>query len=249
MEFESNKIQWMEFDLLLDCPKVIGNFFLRHGGTSKEAFSSLNLSDSVGDHPGSVKVNRGLVRDALGVESLVFAKQQHGVNIVEVRSDNLFKLGVADGLFTREKNIAIGVTHADCQAAIFFDRENEIIGVVHAGWRGLLKNIYKKMVETLEREGAKREDIIVCISPSLGPDHAEFKNYKAEFPKEYWDFQEEPFHFNLFEIAKSQLRELGILSSNVEIIEECTFCNAKDYYSFRRDRITGRHATVAVVKE
>jgi YfiH family protein len=249
MEFENNKLEWLEFDLLSDYPKVVGNVFLRHGGTSKGAFSFLNLSDSVGDHPDSVKVNKGLIKKALGVENLVFAKQQHGVNILEVTRDNLFKLEIADGLFTREKNIALAVTHADCQAAIFFDSENEIIGVVHAGWKGLLKNIYNKMVETLEMEGAKREDLIVCISPSLGPDHAEFKNYKTEFPKEFWDFQEEPFYFNLFEIARKQLRDAGVQEGNIEIIEDCTFCNAKDCYSFRRDRITGRHATVVALKE
>lgn len=246
MEIEKNKLQWLEFDILEEYSHLSGGVFLRHGGTSLGSFSSLNLSDAVGDHPDNVKVNRSLVQKQLGVEHLVFARQKHGNDIFVVTKNNYTKLPEADGLITKEANIALGITHADCQAAIFYDPENEIIGVAHAGWRGLVGDIYGSMVDAFKNQGAKVENIIVCISPSLGPDHAEFKNYKNEFPKTFWSFQNEKkhFHFNLWELAKAQLRDDGILDQNIELVETCTYCNPKDYFSFRREKITGRNATI-----
>lgn len=249
MEFEKNKLQWLEFDLLEEYTHLVGGVFLRHGGTSLGSFSSLNLSDAVGDHPDCVKVNRSLIQKQMGVDHIVFAKQRHGNNIALVTKNNLTKLPEADGLITKEKNIALAITHADCQGAIFYDPENEIIGVAHVGWRGLVNDFYGAMVEELKKMGAKASNIKVCISPSLGPDHAEFKNYKNDFPKSLHSFQtDKPFHFNLWEIARAKLRDVDILNENMEIVETCTFCTPKDYYSYRREKITGRNATVIAIK-
>jgi polyphenol oxidase len=246
MEIEKNKLQWLEFDMLEHYSHLIGGVFLRHGGTSAGSFSSLNLSDAVGDHPDNVKVNRSLMQKQLGVDHIVFAKQHHGNNIFVVTKENFSKLPEADGLITKEENIALAITHADCQGAIFYDPENEIIGVAHSGWRGLVGGIYGAMVDAFKTHGARVENIKVCVSPSLGPDHAEFKNYKTEFPETFWSFQEEkkPLHFNLWNIALAQLSDIGIHSQNIELVDTCTYCNPKDYFSYRREKISGRNATV-----
>ena len=62
MEFEKSKLEWIEFALLEKYPHVAHGVFLRHGGTSKKPFDGLNVSNNVGDHPDSVKVNRELIR-------------------------------------------------------------------------------------------------------------------------------------------------------------------------------------------
>ena len=250
MQTEKKKLEWLDYDSLEDHPSIIGRTFLRHGGASIGAFSTLNISDAVGDHPDSVKVNRSLILNSIGVSHLAFAKQKHGDNVVKVTLDNYSKLPEADGIYTRESDIGLVVTHADCQAAIFYDPVNQIIGAVHAGWRGLVqKDVYKSMVDTFVQEGSNLEDIIVCVSPSLGPEHSEFKNYKTEIPKEFWDFQIRPFYFDLWKIARFRLSEAGILEGNIELAEICTFSNPKDYFSYRRDKITGRHGTVIAIKK
>jgi polyphenol oxidase len=250
MEFEKNKLQWLEFDILEEYSHLVGGVFLRHGGTSQGAFATLNLSDAVGDHPDCVKVNRSLMQKEVGVEHIVFAKQRHENKIVLVTSNNMSKLPEADGLVTKEKNLALAITHADCQGAIFYDPENEIIGVAHAGWKGLVLDIYGAMVDFLTRSGSKAENLKVCISPSLGPDHAEFKNYKTEFPKSFWSFEsDKPHYFNLWEIARAKLRDAGVRDENMEISEICTYCNPKDYFSYRREKITGRNATIIAIKK
>jgi polyphenol oxidase len=248
MEYDASKLEWLDYDLLSDHPDIAGKTFLRHGGMSKVPFDSLNVSDSVGDHPDAVKVNREKIRGFLQLPQLVFAKQMHGTNLHEVTKENAKKSAEADILFTMEKEIGIGMTHADCQAAIFYDPQHKALAVVHAGWKGLVQNIYKKTVQFfLDRCKTKPENLLVTISPSLGPEHAEFKNYKREFPESLWRYQKEPFHFDLWQMALDQLRESNVQEKNVEVAGICTFCEKKDYFSHRRDKESGRNATVAAL--
>lgn len=245
MELGKEKIEWIEFDLLEHYPHVAHGVFLRHGGTSQKHCMSLNAGDNVGDHPDHVKVNREMIRKAMQVPQVVYAKQNHGVNVHRVTAKNKDKIPQCDALFTSEKNLGLAVTHADCQATVFYDPVHEAIGVVHAGWKGSAQNIYARFIEAMHRDiGTQPHNLLVCVSPSLGPDHAEYKNYKQDFPEELWSFQVKPNHFDFWAITRKQLTSCGILDKNIEISEDCTFCNSKDYYSYRREKDTGRHATV-----
>jgi YfiH family protein len=245
MENAKDKLQWLEYDLLEPYSHVAHGVFTRHGGLSEEPFASLNVSMSVGDHPDSVKVNREKISKALEVEHLVIPHLTHGIEVSRVTLDNIGQVHQADALFTTEKGVGIGVTHADCQAAFFYDPTHEAIAVAHAGWRGSVQNIYANVVETMKRElGTKAADLIVCISPSLGPDHAEFKDYKKELPEEFWAFQKTPHFFNFWEISKMQLTACGVSAQKIEIAGICSFCREKDYFSHRREKKTGRNASV-----
>src|SRR5262249_11397000 len=95
--------------------------------------------------------------------------------------------------------------------------------------------------------GSRPEDLLVGISPSLGPHSAEFKNYRTEFPQELWGFQVRPEYFDLWALARHQCEECGILPQHIEIAEICTYANPEDYFSYRRDGVTGRNATVAAL--
>lgn len=249
MEYDKAKMEWLEFDLLESYPHVVHGVFLRHGGTSKGHCATLNLGVGTSDNPESVKMNRELVRKAIQMPVLVFPHQTHGTNVQRVTAKNLDKLQQADALFTTEKNIALAVAHADCQAAIFYDPVHEAVAVAHCGWRGSVQNIYGQVVAAMHRDiGTQPQNLIVCISPSLGPDHAEFKNYKQELPQDFWPFQVKPTYFDFWAISRKQLAALGVLDKNIEIVETCTHCHPKEYFSHRRDKDTGRHATVVALK-
>ncbi|MES2274114.1 MAG: peptidoglycan editing factor PgeF [Chlamydiota bacterium] len=249
MEIEKTKMEWLEFDLLEPYPHVHHGVFLRHGGTSREHSATLNVGEGTRDHPENVLVNRELLRKAVEVSQLIFPHQTHGTNVHRVTAKNLGKAPQADALFTTEKNIGLGVTHADCQAAIFYDPVHEAVAVAHAGWRGSAQNIYARVVEAMQRDiGTQPQNLVVCISPSLGPDHAEFKNYKQELPQDFWPFQVKPNYFNFWEISKKQLIATGIPERNIEITEVCTYCNPKDYFSYRREKDCGRHGTIVALK-
>lgn len=249
MEFDKEKIEWLEYDLLESFPHVLHGTFLRHGGTSGGAFSTLNLGSETADRHESVKLNRELLRKTVGVPKIIFPHQTHGVNVSRVTAKNTDQVLQADALFTTEKNVGLGVTHADCQGAIFYDPVHEAVAVAHCGWRGSAQNIYARLIETLQREiGAQPHNLLVCISPSLGPDHAEYKNYKQELPKDFWDFQTKPTYFDFWKISKMQLMKCGILDKNIELASLCTACHTKDYFSHRKEKNTGRNATVVGLK-
>ncbi len=249
MEFEKAKLEWLEFDLLEGFPHVAHGVFLRHGGTSEGHFAALNVGDATGDRPDHIKVNREQVRKALDVPQLLFPHQTHGTQVVRITAKNHDKAPQADALFTTEKNIGLGIVHADCQAAIFYDPVHEAIAVVHSGWRGSAQNIYARVIDAMRRDiGTQPQNLIVCISPSLGPDHAEFKNYKQELPQDFWSFMVKPNYFDFWAISRKQLAACGVPDKNIEITSVCTYCNPKDYYSYRREKDTGRNATVVALK-
>ncbi len=249
MEFAKDKLEWLEFDLLKEYPWVSHGVFLKHGGASTGSFASLNLSDSVGDQPDSVKVNRELVRNVVDIPEIIYAKQEHKMDVFEVTSANCKKVLPADALFTRVKNLGLAVTHADCQAAILYDPKKEVIAIVHAGYKGLGLNIYKNTIAALKSAcGTNAQDLIVCIAPSLGPDHAEYINYKTELPESFWEYQVKPKHFDFWTIAENQLLAEGVQKENIENAKLCTYCEAKDYYSYRRNKKAGRNATIVAMK-
>jgi len=249
MEYDKAKLEWLEYSLLEEYPHVLHGTFSRHGGVSGGRFGTLNVGNMTADNPGHVKTNREVLRKAIGVPRLIFPHQTHGVNVHRVNGKNGEHPIQADALYTTEKNVALAVSHADCQAAIFYDPVHEAIALAHAGWRGSAQNIYARVIDALQREiGTQPHNLIVCISPSLGPDHAEFKNYKQELPKDFWEFQKKPNYFDFWLISKMQLAKCGVLDKNIEIASVCTSCNTDDYYSHRVDKDTGRNATVVALK-
>lgn len=248
MPFDKAKLEWLEYELLEQFPHVKHGTFSRHGGVSNGSFSTLNVGEGTSDHPDKVKANRDLLKKTLGISHVVYPHQTHGTNIQRVTTKNVDQLPQADALYTTEKGIGLGIYHADCQAAILYDPVHEAIAVVHCGWRGSTQDFYQRMIQTLHREiGTQPHNLIVCISPSLGPDHAEFKNYKQELPKEFWDYQTKPYYFDFWAISKMQLERCGVLPKNIEIAGVCTCCTPEDYFSYRREKDTGRNATLVAL--
>lgn len=237
---KSGPVEWLEFELLSEFPHLVHGVFLRHGGVSAAPFNQLNIGGGTGDDPIAIAHNRSLMLDALKLKKIVSGKQTHGVQIVEVPSDDPQLEESCDGLITKSAQVGLLIKHADCQAAIFYDPIRRIIANVHCGWRGNVQNIYSKIVERLGHP----EDLLVCISPSLGPDFSEFKNYETEFPASFLPFQKKPTYFDLWEISRAQLEEAGVLAHHIQIANLCTHANSTDYFSYRREKITGRHGTV-----
>lgn len=225
--------------------------FLRHGGNSVGPYGSLNLSSLRGDCPLAVAANDGKIKDALLIDRLASARQVHGAGIVCVDELSPVHLGSYDALITCQPAIGLKVTHADCQAAIFYDPIRHVLATVHSGWRGQVCNIYGKVVKAMAmRYGSKPENIHVAIGPSLGPSHSEFVNYRREFPEEFWQFQWKPNYFNLWEMGFWQLTQAKIIPSHIQIAEICTYANPADYFSYRRSQgTTGVHGTVAMLRE
>lgn len=222
-----NGFEWLTFPLLQDCPKLSHGSFLRHGLDTnwKAGIDELNL-----EHPR-------------------WAQQVHKTSVKEVSAATSKETPSTDGFMTDHTNVSLIIKHADCQAAIFYDPIHHSIANVHAGWRGMVQNIYQTTIDQMKaRYGTDPRELLVAISPSLGPDAAEFRNYREELPQSFWDFQIRPKYFDLWQIARWQLIDCGVLSHHIEIASQCTYSNPESFFSYRRDKNTSRLATFVTLK-
>ncbi|SRR5581483_1613461 len=249
---KAGEVEWLEFEIFSGEPKLVHGIFLRHGGVSIGPYSSLNLGNSVKEESSSIEENRRRVLEALNISQYAFCRQVHSDSIAIVEKQSGL-IGEGDAMVTQQLDLGLMILHADCQAAIIYDPIHGALANVHSGWRGNVKNIYRATVQKMVKIfGSKPQDLLVGISPSLGPDNAEFKNYRDEFPQAFWEFQVRPEYFDLWAIARYQLEECGILSHHIQIAEICTFANPQDYFSYRRDyrkdKTIGLHGTLAMIR-
>jgi len=236
---KSESVEWLEFEKLQEFSQIKHGVFLRQGDLFVAAREK---SMAV------VEENQEKIRGVVGCERLIKIRACHGKDITIFRNEKIWPLPFCDGVITQEKESGLLLDHADCQIAIFYDPIHEVIGSAHAGWRGNVQNIYQEMVQRMQAEfSSNPSDLIVCISPSLGPCCGEFKNYQEELPKSFWAYQERPYYFNLWAISQQQLLDCGVLADHIEIAGICTRCHAEDFYSYRRDHTTCRNGTIVAL--
>jgi YfiH family protein len=231
-------------------PLLFHGVFNRYGGVSPAPWDSKNVSFGLGDGPQNVRANRERIKNALGCAHLVSARQVHGsrVFIVKENPEDDLEVEGFDGLVTNVQGLGLMIQQADCQAVMLFDPEKMAVGIAHVGWRGSVAEVISRIIlamrDTYEAEPA---DIIAAISPSLGPCCAEFVNYKAELPVSLHGYQVRPNYFDFWAISRDQLCAAGVRPENIHTLGICTSCNP-DYFSYRRDRETGRFASVIGLK-
>ena len=241
---QHGSIVWYEFELLQPFP------FLRHGCFTR--LSSLNVAFSSGESPSTTKENRRLITAALFEDSpgsLLGVHLVHGADVAII-SSSVAPSGTFDAMATSLPQIALLTQHADCQACLLFDPRHRVIANVHAGWRGSVQNIYATTIERLHKEwGTRKQELIACISPSLGPCHAEFKNWEEELPACFTPFQQNGHFFDFWEISRHQLLTCGLAPSHIEIAGLCTYCHPDLFFSYRRDKTAQRNATCIALRD
>ena len=226
--------------------------FTRNGGFSIPPYNSLNISYAVDDDPAYVDQNMILVKQNTGAEQLIHMNQQHGKTVISLRHGKEAgreKIFDADALVTDIPGVAVMVKQADCQGIILFDPGKTVAAVVHSGWKGSVKNILGETVKRMNKDfNCSPEDIQAAIGPSLGPCCAEFKTYEEIFPDHFREYMVGEFNFDFWAISERQLINAGLKKSNIEIAGICTKCRTDIFFSYRDEGITGRFATVAMIK-
>lgn len=233
-------------DLASEC--LVHGVFGRQGGVSVAPYHTLNLSFGVGDDPAAVSANRVAIKRTLGLTTLVSARQVHGDRILcmTAEPEGDFEAEGYDALITNCRT-GLMVQQADCQAVILHDPDGPALGLAHVGWRGSVVGILGATVRAMtEAFGSDPARLRAAISPSLGPCCAEFINYRRELPTWMHEFQVRADHFDFPAISTRQLEAAGLQPERISRAGLCTRCSP-DYFSYRRDRITGRFATVAAL--
>jgi polyphenol oxidase len=227
---------------------------LREGGVSSGPYASLNLSLSVGDEPAAVAENRARFEAALPAR-VSWPWLEHGAAVVQLGPDApRHAVRPADGCWTVEPGIACTMTAADCMPVLFALRDGRAVGAAHAGWRGLALGVLEATVHAMcDGTGARPADIQAWLGPCIGPRQFEVgADVLAAFgqPADQPDLRrfvpraaaEGPPRWlaNLPRLALDRLEAAGV--GLVVDSALCTVENPSRFFSFRRDRITGRMA-------
>ncbi len=224
-------------------------FLGRTGGISPPPFDSLNINTRVGDAPENITLNTVRVKEAfaLKADSIVTVNQVHGdVTIVADRVD--MPAQDADALITNTPGVPIGVLTADCLPILLYDPSANAVGAVHAGRVGTLLDIASKAVGAMGSAfGSKPSDIRAALGPCIGvccyevgeDVFGEIKLALGQRTEEFVSFNPAPV-FDVVKANISQLTSAGLLPGNIEASGLCTSCEAELFFSYRRDKETGR---------
>jgi YfiH family protein len=177
-------------------------------------------------------------------KSLCLLRQIHGHRIVEASPATkgwTESLEEADGHWTRDPSLVLGIMTADCLPWLLIAPDRGIVAALHAGWRGLAGNILERMVEILVKQGAQASTILGCIGPCIHAASYEvdlafrdrFTALNADYAK-YFQPSVRPGHAmaDLPGIARHQWQALGL--GSLSLLNEDTYVHPDRWYSYRR---------------
>jgi YfiH family protein len=241
-------------------PREVGALLTtRNGGTSGGSFGAgpgqpaggMNLREGDGEDPGAVAANRAKLAAWLP-SAPVWMRQVHGIEVFEAAAPSkAASAPLADAAFTRSRGVVLAIQTADCMPVLFCDRQARVVAAAHAGWRGLSAGILERTVAKLACEP---EDVLAYLGPAIGPSAFEvgsdvLEAFCATLPGAKSAFvpgRPGKWFADLEALASLALRRLGI--TQIHSAGRCTLSEPEHFYSFRRDRVTGRMAALIWLK-
>lgn len=190
----------------------------------------------------------------INLERMVFAEQVHRDNIYVVNEGEIKQNPIpqTDGLITNIPNICLIIKIADCVPIFILDSKNKAIGLIHAGWRGIIKCIAQKaIIKMIELYGSLPKDILVGFGPSIGRCCYNVGNEVIAQFKNTFHYGEDLIkngYLDLQKANKRQLLELGVLEENIILNNYCTYDNDNLFFSYRRED-SGRMTSFLQLKE
>jgi polyphenol oxidase len=237
-------------------------FFTREGGVSGGIYESLNGGVGSRDDAAHVSENRARMAATLGVgpDRFLTVYQVHSPTVIVAETPWSHEVRPrADAIVTRMRDLAIGVTTADCGPVLFADPTAHVIGAAHAGWRGALTGVIEATLEAMEQLGAKRRAIRVAIGPMIrqqnyevGPDLIE--RFAAEDGASSRFFaptaRDGHAQFDLGGYIATRLERAGV--GQIDDLGLCTYADPARFYSYRRmshraEPDYGRHVNAIVL--
>lgn len=227
-------------------PQVRALTTTRVGGVSAAAYGALNLAMHVGDDPQAVVQNRGLLHAALALPTEpVWLEQVHGTRVIDAGapSGDL----VADGSFATRPGVVCAVLTADCLPVFLCSRKADRVAVVHAGWRGLVSGVIERGIDSLQ---TSPEELLAWLGPAIGPRAFEvgeevrdaFMAQDARAEVAFVSARKGHWLADLYQLATLRLRARGVQA--VHGGGFCTMSDATRFFSFRRERVCGRMASL-----
>ena len=216
----------------------------RQGGVSQSAWSSLNLATHVDDDPINVAENRRRLSEVLAIPNEPYwLEQVHGTEVVR---PELKTTHCADAAFTQQLNTPCVVMTADCLPVLFCDEQGSAVAAAHAGWHGLAAGVLEQTLKCFDQPSK----VMAWMGPAIGPEHFEVGDEVREMFVQQHAAAENAFvisrsgHWmaDIFLLARQRLLSAGV--SHIFGGDICTYADADHFYSFRRESVTGRMASL-----
>ena len=232
--FYSNKFR--KFKNIKHC------FFSRKNGFSRGIYRGLNCGKGSKDKQSNISKNLDLVSKKMNVnrKDLILMHQTHSNKVLFINNKNKFKRKIiADAMVTRSKNLALCVLTADCVPIILFDKADNTIACIHAGWRGALSGIIENTLKKIKYFN-KKNKIYAVIGPCIGAQSYEVrKEFYKHFIKKslsnkifFNKKNKDVFYFNLRKFVEKKLKRAGV--KGIENIKRDTFVEKDNFFSYRR---------------
>ena len=173
-------------------------------------------------------------------DKLILMHQTHSNRVIEVNKNNYKKKIKADAIVTKMKGIALGVVTADCVPIILFDIKNNIIGCIHAGWKGAFSDIIKNTINKI-RKISSNNLIYACVGPCIGKKSYEvdlifYEKFVRKSKKNRKYFSDKGKIKKFFNLRKYVTDKLLKLKVKVDQINKDTFTQKSIFFSYRRSR-------------
>lgn len=261
-----NEVAYLTFPELQKLKFVKHAFSTKLGGVSKNEFTSMNLGFNRGDTRENVLENYCRLCRALNIniDDLVASSQDHGTFIRCVDEKNkglgIFRkhdIDSVDGLLTNVPGVALVTYYADCVPIYFVDPKRKVVGLAHAGWRGTVGCIGRKMIYKMQEEYASSADDIICaIGPSIGRccfevDEDVMQKFSLikdiNIDNASKKLSDGKYSIDLQNVNRQILISAGVNENNIHVANICTCCNSDILFSHRQTG--GRRGTMVAVIE
>ena len=220
----------------------------RHGGVSSGDFESLNLAAYVGDNADNVHSNIGLVAEVVDSKNVAVLRAEHGNVVHHVSGINgIHELPPGDGAVTQIADTSLLALSADCVAGAIVNPVNHVIGVFHAGWKGVLARVVDETWQQMTQLGAHQNAAHAVLGPSICGTCYEVDTERVDmFRGNQPECVVDDRHLDIGAGIRAQLNSLGI---QTEVIAGCT-CEDENLFSYRRanGKPTGRGGLIVSMR-
>lgn len=220
---------------------------LRQGGVSKPPYDSFNLATHVGDDLDAVMQNRARL---VVPQTPQWLEQIHSTKAVLLPNDDI--IPKADAAYTLSNNTVCAVMTADCLPLLITNKAGTCVAAIHAGWRGLCNGIIENTIAKLP---VAAESLLVWLGPAIGADvyevgqevyHAFIQQDEKAKPA-FKATTDNHWLFDIYTLAKQRLNSVGV--KQIYGGDRCSLSEECNFFSYRRDEITGRMASMIWIEK
>jgi len=214
------------------------------GGQSLGNFENFNLALHVNDNRENVLANRKILESYYDLPSEpVWINQTH--SSICINAAIIDSIVEADASYTSKSGVVCGILTADCLPVFVSKKDGSMVGIIHAGWRGLISGVIENLIKAFDSDG---NDLVVHLGPAISANSYEVgENVRFSYISNNVDFERsfilkgDKIYLDLYDAAKVILEKLNIKS--ISGGSRCTFQESKSFFSYRRDGVnSGRMA-------